>query len=70
MDFNSSLWFVGKLFFLFGIGIYVVFAIIVVRQVYLMTSTVIVGFETPIRMLVWVHLAIAAVIFLFVVSFL
>lgn len=60
-----DIWFFAKIFFLFAILTYVVFASVVVRQIYLMTITLEVGFETPIRVLGWVHLAAAILIFLF-----
>lgn len=60
-----DIWFFAKIFFLLAILTYVVFASVVVRQVYLMTTTLEVGFETPIRVLAWVHLAAAILIFLF-----
>lgn len=70
MDLNSSILVLGKLFFLFGFGTYVIFAIVIVRQVYLMTTTLQVGFETPVRMLGWIHLIVAIGVFLFVLLFL
>ncbi|OGM24615.1 hypothetical protein A2962_01535 [Candidatus Woesebacteria bacterium RIFCSPLOWO2_01_FULL_39_61] len=54
----------GIIFFLF---IYLVFAVVVVRQVKLMTETLKVGFETPIKTLALVH-AIAS-LFVLVISF-
>lgn len=54
----------GIIFFLF---IYVVFAVVVVRQVKLMTETLKVGFETPIKTLALIHAVTA--IFILVVSF-
>lgn len=54
-----------KGFFLFAFAIYIVFAGVVVRQVYLMTSTLAVGFETQIRLIGWLHLALAVGVFLF-----
>lgn len=60
-----DIWFFAKIFSLFAILTYVVFASVVVRQVYLMTTTLKVGFETPIRILAWVNLATAILTFLF-----
>lgn len=54
-----DVWFIVKIFFLVGILVYVVFAAVVVRQVHLMTETLEVGFETPIRILAWLHLGVA-----------
>lgn len=51
----------GMIFFLF---IYLIFAIIVVRQVKTMTETLKVGFETPIKTLSLIHLSMAFLVFL------
>ncbi len=65
-----SLWFAGKLFVLLAFAIYVAFAAVVVRQVYLMTRTLVVGAEVPIQLLAWVHLAAALLALLFVLVYL
>lgn len=54
-----------KLFFLFAFFIYIVFAAVVARQVYLMTATLEVGFETQLRLLAWGHLFFAIGVFIF-----
>lgn len=59
-----NIWFFVKLLFLFAIGIYLVFASVVVRQVYLMTSTIRMSFEFVAKMLVWLHLFLAIAVFL------
>lgn len=59
-----NIWFVTKILFLFAIAIYLVFATVIVRQVYLMTNTVKIGFEFPVRMIAWLHLAAAIFVFL------
>lgn len=53
------IWFFAKILFLFAILVYVFFAAVVVRQVYLMTSTLKVGFETLLRFIAWLHLLLA-----------
>lgn len=58
------IWFFAKVLFLFAILVYVFFAAVVVRQVYLMTSTIKVGFETPLRLIAWLHIIFAIGIFL------
>lgn len=65
-----DLWILGKLFALLAFVIYVIFAGVVVRQVYLMTTTVRVGFELPIRTIAWVHLGAAILALLFVATYL
>lgn len=59
-----SVWLIAKIFVLLGLLIYFVFALVVVRQVQLMTDTLEVGFEFPIRVLSWAHLIFAAGVFL------
>lgn len=58
-----DIWFLTKILFLVGLTVYVVFAAVVVRQVYLMIETLEVGFEMPVRALVWLHLAVAIGVF-------
>lgn len=65
---DSSFWLVVKVLFLFAFAIYIVFAGVVVRQVYLMTTTLRVGFEIPTRALAWAHLLLAIGSFLFVLA--
>lgn len=60
-----DLWFIVKLLFLFAFTIYIVFAAVVVRQTYLMTSTVRLGLEFFIKALAWAHLFVALGVFLF-----
>ena len=63
---TAIIWLLVKIAFLFAGLIYLVFAGVVVRQVYLMTTTLQVGFEMPIRALAWAHLFLAIGAFLFV----
>lgn len=63
-------WIIGKLFALFAFVIYIIFAGVVLRQVYLMTKTVSVGFELPLRTLAWAHLGLAILVLLFVATYL
>lgn len=62
---EPSIWILVKILFMIGLLVYLIFAAVVVRQVYLMTETLAVGFETPVRALVWLHLAVALGVFLF-----
>jgi len=54
-----DLWILVKLAFLFVIILYLVFAGVVVRQVYLMITTIQTGFDFPIKALSWLHLFLA-----------
>lgn len=59
-----SVWTIAKIFALVLFLIYIVFAVVVVRQVQLMTDTLEVGFESILRVLALVHLAFAVIVFL------
>lgn len=59
-----NIWFIVKLLFLFAIAVYIIFSTVVVRQVHLMTNTVKVGFEFPLRLISWLHLFVAIGVFL------
>lgn len=69
-DLTGSILFVAKIFAVFAFGLYVAFAGVLVRQVHLMTSTLEVGFESPIRFLAWVHFFAALAILLLAIIFL
>ena len=55
---------VAKIFTLFALGLYVVFALVVVKQVSLMISTIEVGLDFIIRLIAWGHLIFAVIVFL------
>lgn len=59
-----NLWFLGKIAFLFAIAIYVFFAFVVVKQVFLMTSTIQTGVEFFVKTIAWMHLLAAITVFL------
>ncbi|MBU0572665.1 hypothetical protein KKH23_02980 [Patescibacteria group bacterium] len=58
-----SIWLIAKVLVLFALVIYGIFAFVVLRQIQLMTDTLEVGFEGPIRMLGISHLVFSLVIF-------
>ena len=58
-----SVWFVIKIFVLIAMLLYIAFALVIVRQVQLMTKTLRVGFEFPLRTLSLLHLISAVVLF-------
>lgn len=62
--FGISIWLVVKIAALILLGMYLIFALIVVRQTKLMTSTLKLGFEGLIVMLGYIHLAFAILVFL------
>lgn len=55
---------IAKIFALFGLGIYIIFALVVVRQVNLMVETIEVGYEFFIKLIAWAHLIFAVFVFL------
>jgi len=59
-----SVWLVAKIAALILLGMYLIFALVVVRQVQLMTDTIAVGFEVPIRLFSYLHLIFAVLVFL------
>jgi hypothetical protein len=60
-----NIWPIVKIFVLFGLSLYLIFALVVVRQVQLMTKTIQMNFEVPVKMLAVGHLLFAIAVFLF-----
>ena len=60
-----SPWMLVKLIYLVGLGIYLAFAVIVVRQVDLMTKTLQGDFESSLKLIAWLHLIVALGVFVF-----
>ena len=65
---EAQVWLIAKIFVLFAFLIYIFFAMVVVRQVSLMTSTLQVGFEPSIKIFSYAHLAFS--LFAFVTALL
>ena len=59
-----SIWLIIKIFAVIALAIYLVFAVVVVRQVQLMTQTLKVGFEAPLKLFAYAHLVFAIVVLL------
>jgi hypothetical protein len=62
--FGISIWLVVKIAALILLGMYLVFAFVMVKQIKIMTSTLALGFEAPIILLGYIHLAFAVLVFL------
>ncbi len=62
--FTINFWSVVKLMVCFALFLYVIFAGIMVRQVSLMTESLHLGFELPLKMVAILHFLGAALIFL------
>ena len=59
-----DIWEIAKWIVMFSFLLYVIFAAVVVRQIQLMTNTLEVGFETPIKILGYIHLLGSVLIFI------
>ena len=59
-----SAWLIAKIFVLIALGLYIIFAAVVVKQVGLMIKTIEVGFEATIKLIAWGHLLFALGIFI------
>lgn len=63
-SFDSVLWIFVKILFVIGFGLYLAFAVIIIRQVKIM-GEVVEGLSIwPLRILAWVHLLVAIFLFL------
>ena len=54
-----TIWIVAKWLMVAALGLYLVFAVVVIRQVQLMSRTLNGALELPIKLIGYVHLAIA-----------
>lgn len=61
---------VVEIFMMIGLLVYIVFSLVVVRQIQLMTNTVEVGFEFPVKLLGIANLVFAIIVFIFALSIL
>lgn len=61
---DFHIWGIVKSFYLLAIGVYIMFAILVVRQIYLMVSTLKGRWNLPLKTLGFLHLFLAIFIFL------
>jgi len=59
-----NVWVLVKTLTLVLLGMYIIFAFVIVRQVKLMTSTLRLGSETFMKLLTYLHLAFAIFVFL------
>ncbi len=57
-------WILIKALALVILGMYLVFAFVITRQVKLMISTLHLGFDAPVKILSYLHLAFAVLVFL------
>ncbi len=59
-----SLWFFAKVAVLFGLLIYIIFTVVVIKQVNLMTATLELGHEREVKIISVLHLVFAVLVFL------
>ncbi|EKE06391.1 MAG: hypothetical protein ACD_19C00014G0005 [uncultured bacterium] len=60
-----SVWPIIKILVIILLGIYIVFAFVIVRQVQLMTDTLEVGFEKQLKFLAFLHFLFAIAVLIF-----
>jgi len=60
--FNISIWIVAKWLVEIALLVYLVFAVIVVRQVYMMTEVVKEKFNWIVKIISWIHLLFAILV--------
>ncbi len=66
---NIDIWQVGKIFILIGLGVYLVFSFVVVRQVKLMTEVVSGILTTSLRLTAWLFFLFSIAVFIFTLLF-
>ena len=64
---GMSIWALIKILVLIILALYIIFALVVVRQVQLMTDTLEVGFEWQLRIIAFIHLIFAIGVLIFAV---
>ena len=60
-----SIWGIAKIFAIVGLTIYLVFALVMVKQVHMMSKTFEGGFEWAIKLASYIHLFFAIAVILF-----
>ena len=60
-----SFWAVIKIFVLIFLGIYIIFALVVIKQISLMTQTIEIGFEKQLKILGYLHFLFATAVLIF-----
>ncbi|HEX6977123.1 MAG TPA: DUF5657 family protein [Patescibacteria group bacterium] len=56
---GTSIWIIVKIFFLIALVIYLIFALVVIKQVNIMTDTLDLSFEIPVKVLAYLHFLFA-----------
>ncbi len=61
----QGVWLIVKIFFLVGLSVYLIFALVVVQQTRIMSETVKLDFESFIKILAIIHLLLAVGLLVF-----
>lgn len=62
---SITIWSVLKILIVILLAIYIVFSYVIIRQVQLMTDTLVIGFETQLKFLALVHFLFAVGVLIF-----
>ncbi len=65
-----NIWFIAKLVVLFALGLYLIFATMVIREVDLMNRTITGVFNLPIKIVAIIHLLLSILVFVLAVAIL
>lgn len=65
-----SIWPIIKIFIIIFLSLYIIFALVVMRQVQLMTKTLEVGFENQLKFLTFTHFIAAVGVLVFAIAIL
>jgi len=65
MSLPISFWLIAKICLLFALGLYVIFALVLVRQVYMMTQVISSTHNWLIKAFAWAHLLGSLLVFVF-----
>lgn len=65
-----EVWQIAKALILFSVFLYLVFALVIIRQVSLMLDTLEVELEGLIKFIAWLHLLLVVVVFVFGIVYL
>ncbi len=60
-----SVWSVVKVLVIILLGIYIIFSYVIIRQVQLMTDTLVIGFEKQLKFLALLHFLFAIAVLIF-----
>lgn len=60
-----TIWAVLKILIIILLAIYIVFSYVIIRQVQLMTDTLVIGFETQLKFLAFIHFLFAVGVLIF-----